>query len=876
MKYVKLYDELLKKYVKLYDELLKKYVKLYDELLKKYVKLYDELLKKYVKLYDELLKKYVKLYDELLKKSVQVDKRRKVTFAYCVVVIISGKSLFAILLFCTEIIMQWDRKKILSFIDKYKERDILWDPTHPEHYHKIKKEDAWMELAEEVGCEVEQCKQKMTSLLASLRREKQKIKASTGTGKENHIDVQLLHQLTDSELKELVPSVGQRKRLKTKINELNSVVVECESDLSSASTSAVSSCSGLSRGEIVLNDPDYISNDEEIAPIISNSYLRPQLPDFDLNTLLQTSPLGKCVLNYYKANQSLDNSNRSRLVDIITKHLYTYIINYRLNENDYLILGAKICSLFSNEVVGTYYVRGIKKRDSRNGKSVLPKGKLVSKVNNLIHLCGEAIPLRKKRSTIDTTDEVVSKKKKIEGAFEQYNNNNDVLWLKHNVEPWQTAFEKWEATYDIRRAAVFSTISDFIAHWPIIKDLRSEILVNHDFDRLYPGCGLNFFLHWERLFEIVLKLNQTNIKDDESITLLKTWKTTENEDAKRVLELLLLPRLIPPKGRSIIAKTHWKHSILEVTESIILHVTVFGEIKPILEKKRNKLVEFGLTLQPMPIFVEPNLANITHNLVSINNILYEVPTPLNAIDTTFSVIHALDAYYPQEAEQVWYVLQKGEECRKRWTQIRDNYRKALKSRTTKSGQAANKNKPIRFAKELEFMREFLGERTQISNIQPPEPVQDSTDGSINIDDVQSNVSETPPLSPMSSSSRKTAKRTSDTPQSALMEYLSFKKANLGIHKADHLTKYFQSLEETVRTFSPRLQIEAKARINKIIHDLELTNLADNSQSAVTPLTNPLHSYNALSSTTAGGVDYLQQYDTPDHTRESTVQDFHYL
>ncbi|KAF5296751.1 hypothetical protein FQR65_LT19796 [Abscondita terminalis] len=70
----------------------------------------------------------------------------------------------------------------------------------------------------------------------------------------------------------------------------------------------------------------------------------------------------------------------------------------------------------------------------------------------------------------------------------------------------------------------------------------------------------------------------------------------------------------------------------------------------------------------------------------------------------------------------------GEECRKRWTQIRDNYRKALKSRTTKSGQAANKTNQFGLLKNL--------------NSCPPEPVQDSTDGSINIDDVQSNVSET--------------------------------------------------------------------------------------------------------------------------------------
>lgn len=79
--------------------------------------------------------------------------------------------------------MEWNKEKTLYFIEKYKEETLLWNPAHPEHYNKLKKEDAWDRLASLLDSEREACKKKMTSLLASLRREKQKTKQSTGTGK---------------------------------------------------------------------------------------------------------------------------------------------------------------------------------------------------------------------------------------------------------------------------------------------------------------------------------------------------------------------------------------------------------------------------------------------------------------------------------------------------------------------------------------------------------------------------------------------------------------------------------------------------------------------------------------------------------------------
>lgn len=50
-------------------------------------------------------------------------------------------------------------------------------------------------------------------------------------------------------------------------------------------------------------------------------------PEFDLKTLLQTSPMGNSVLCYYEKNKVLNNIKRKRLVDIVIKHIYTYVIN---------------------------------------------------------------------------------------------------------------------------------------------------------------------------------------------------------------------------------------------------------------------------------------------------------------------------------------------------------------------------------------------------------------------------------------------------------------------------------------------------------------------------------------------------------------------
>lgn len=63
---------------------------------------------------------------------------------------------------------------------------------------------------------------------------------------------------------------------------------------------------------------------------------------------------------------------------------------------------------------------------------------------------------------------------------------------------------------------------------------------------------------------------------------------------------------------------------------------------------------------------------------------------------------------------MFIILFSAQECLKMWTNIRNNYRKALKNRTIKSGDSAKP--PIKHEREIQFLNTFLQNRAQVSNL----------------------------------------------------------------------------------------------------------------------------------------------------------------
>ena len=69
----------------------------------------------------------------------------------------------------------WREEDDLQFLSYYEEHTVLWYAKHMKHFNKISRNDAWIEIAQKMGKSMEECKRKMTCLLASMRREKIKI-----------------------------------------------------------------------------------------------------------------------------------------------------------------------------------------------------------------------------------------------------------------------------------------------------------------------------------------------------------------------------------------------------------------------------------------------------------------------------------------------------------------------------------------------------------------------------------------------------------------------------------------------------------------------------------------------------------------------------
>ncbi|KAK4875225.1 hypothetical protein RN001_011647 [Aquatica leii] len=144
------------------------------------------------------------------------------------------------------------------------------------------------------------------------------------TFKDNDISLENIYGLTADTIKELIPSVGKRiKFSKHFFSALAEVSTSTSSfDLESETTNSIDSAT----------TPNISGNDNEINKQSKAEYnlveyiLQPSFPNFDLATLLSTSPFGLSVLNFYKENNNLDHTRRNRLTDIIIKHIFNYIV----------------------------------------------------------------------------------------------------------------------------------------------------------------------------------------------------------------------------------------------------------------------------------------------------------------------------------------------------------------------------------------------------------------------------------------------------------------------------------------------------------------------------------------------------------------------
>lgn len=201
----------------------------------------------------------------------------------------------------------------------------------------------------------------------------------------------------------------------------------------------------------------------------------------------------------------------------------------------------------------------------------------------------------------------------------------------------------------------------------------------------------------------------------------------------------------------------------------------------------------------------------------------------------------------------------GSHCKDRWVKVRDNHRKALQRRNTKSGQAAKKIKPPKYEKELTFLVPYLFDYdNRQSNFTPsvthtPPSREESSDFGEDENEEAVDLHETPASTVLTSAalnspaSISTALTTSSATSSSNKPTANHKKRNRSGYPPektaanvlqdylaqknnersktqepeDSLTAFFMTMAKTVKGFPLRDQIDMKKKIFQLVSDREM-------------------------------------------------------
>lgn len=103
----------------------------------------------------------------------------------------------------------------------------------------------------------------------------------------------------------------------------------------------------------------------------------------------------------------------------------------------------------------------------------------------------------------------------------------------------------------------------------------------------------------------------------------------------------------------------WRPSKSEVRDGFILHVRSDADIEAHIIKRKTKLAEFNLTLQPLIIVVGESLKEVQSYIVVVNTTKYFFNHIVEAVDSYLKIIFTLNAKFSEESKSAWLVIQQG-------------------------------------------------------------------------------------------------------------------------------------------------------------------------------------------------------------------------
>ncbi|CAG9822215.1 unnamed protein product [Phaedon cochleariae] len=496
-------------------------------------------------------------------------------------------------------------------------------------------------------------------------------------------DLELLNEVSQSEgdFRQLVPCMGTRLKIKLKLrNSLEEIILPFEDDIISEGTVQENtnrivpigqSTPGSNAWETTSSSISHIDCEEppnkyiilehidlpKAQPKKNQAVLEPDVDkpqEIELPHLLEQTIVGRAIKSIYKLKKQLDSRCQAYLADIIIQHYVNIRPFRRLQNSDFNKISQDIAKLFPNEVPGVYYTAPIKKRNSRNNKSIVARGKLIDKYRNKLSFLRKASALPTRLFDETDTDDSSHFADDVQIDFE-----DDVTWLKNSRAPWAEVQEKWSNTFPFRQALLSKEvgIQEILDEFSIIKDPLGYTLVDSDFKLRYPGNYRKIYTKFESVFNSLLETRRKHLTPADNLILDIIQSPDVNQESKTVLMLNILISLLPTKSFNKKSKTNWHPTVNESKEGIFVQIKNAGDLENVVEGKRATMKKYGLPMLPFVIVESPTYTEIKNIYVSFDRTVYKLISVLKAIDVCFQLIHVLNLVYPFESEHIWMFIQ---------------------------------------------------------------------------------------------------------------------------------------------------------------------------------------------------------------------------
>ncbi|XP_044019598.1 uncharacterized protein LOC122860021 [Aphidius gifuensis] len=254
--------------------------------------------------------------------------------------------------------------------------------------------------------------------------------------------------------------------------------------------------------------------------------------------------------------------------------------------------------------------------------------------------------------------------------------NSKIEWLQTNTSPRDDVITNWEGSFHVRMNLLKAgkkqiSVSDYYNKFIALKTNLGAELLETDFEKIHPKKSDLFAHRWNFIADY---FTEYFVKP----SVIASFDKAEYARLLRLLEpqnkvapiLFLLPCIIPDQSRKRPATSSTENTgtselskaertrltLQERRNSLFLQIEDAAQFQSAVQEHRMLLRASGESFQPTIVFIGP-LEAVESSCVVVNEFIYQVNSPIEAVNLCFKIFWALDCKYPQRANSIWLFLQ---------------------------------------------------------------------------------------------------------------------------------------------------------------------------------------------------------------------------